>query len=63
MNGLFHCQKEIKFMEEYNELLELIKDDSQNQVWLRNRIYLWEKEGKITYLQREELLGKLDGRR
>lgn len=50
-------------MEEYNELLELIKDDSQNQVWLRNRIYLWEEKGKITYLQREELLGKLDDRR
>lgn len=50
-------------MEEYNELLELIKDDSQNQVWLRNRIYLWEEKGKIIYLQREELLGKLDDRR
>ena len=49
-------------MEGYNELLQLIRDDSQNQVWLRNRIYLWEKEGKITYLQREDLLKKLDNR-
>lgn len=49
-------------MEEYKELLNLINDDSQNIVWIRNRIYLWEKEGKITYLQREELLGKLADR-
>ena len=47
----------------YNELLELINDKEKNQVWLRNRVYLWEKEGYITFREREELLGKLADRR
>lgn len=46
----------------YDELLELINDKEQNQVWIRNKIYLWEKEGYISFWQREELLGKLADR-
>ena len=47
----------------YNELLELATDREQNLVWVRNKIYLYEKEGYISYLEREELLGKLESRR
>lgn len=47
----------------YNELVKLINDKEQNQVWLSNRIYLWESKGHITFWQREELLGKLTDRR
>ena len=46
----------------YNELVELINDKEQNQVWLSNRIYLWEREGYISFTEREELLGKLTDR-
>lgn len=46
----------------YNELVELIEDKEQNSVWLRNKIYLYEKEGYISYREREELLGKLADR-
>ena len=46
----------------YNELVELIEDKEQNSVWLRNKIYLYEKEGYISYREREELLGKLEDR-
>lgn len=46
----------------YNELLELATDTEQNLVWVRNKIYLYEKEGYISYVEREELLGKLADR-
>ena len=48
--------------EKYNELVKLIEDIEQNSVWLRNKINLYEKEGYISYKEREELLGKLADR-
>ena len=48
--------------QKYNELVELIEDKEQNSVWLRNKTYLYEKEGYISYREREELLGKLENR-
>lgn len=48
--------------EKYNELVKLIDDIEQNSVWLRNKINLYEKEGYISYKEREELLGKLADR-
>ena len=48
--------------EKYNELVKLIEDIEQNSVWLRNKINLYEKEGYISYREREELLGKLADR-
>ena len=49
-------------IQKYNELVELIEDKEQNSVWLRNKIYLYEKEGYISYREREELFGKLADR-
>ena len=49
--------------QKYNELLELATDTEQNLVWVRNKIYLYEKEGYISYREREELLGMLESRR
>lgn len=49
--------------QKYNELLELATDTEQNLVWVKNKIYLYEKEGYISYREREELLGKLESRR
>lgn len=46
----------------YNELLKLINDKEQNQVWIRNKIYLWENEGYISFREREDLLIKLADR-
>ena len=46
----------------YNELVKLIEDKEQNPVWLRNKIYLYEKEAYISYREREKLLEKLADR-
>lgn len=47
----------------YNELVELINDTEQNQVWISNKIYLWENKGYISFAEREELLKKLTDRK
>ena len=52
--------KEINY---YNELLELINDKEQNQVWIRNKIYLWENDGYISFRECEDLLIKLADRK
>ena len=49
-------------MDKYKEIKQQVVDESKNVVWLRNKIELNERNGSITYQQKEELLNILYNR-